>query len=101
CGFFLHSVNEIANPEKAFPITAEDFARVNPNTGTAPIFRSRRDMEITTGIYERIPVLALKSGDSSPSPWRLRYSQTINMTSDSHLFRTLLELDAQEGAWPT
>lgn len=99
CGFFFQAVSEIANPENAFPITAEDFARVNPNTGTAPIFRSRRDMEITTGIYERVPVLALKSSDSNP--WKLQYSQTINMTSDSHLFRTRAELDAQEGAWPT
>ena len=39
-----------------------DFARVNPNTGTAPVFRTRRDAEITRGIYERHPVLVEHSG---------------------------------------
>ena len=63
CGFFLQAVSEKANPEQAFPITAEDFARVNPNTGTAPIFRTRRDMELTTRIYANAPVLVDKSGD--------------------------------------
>ena len=36
--------------------------RVNPNTGTAPVFRTRRDAEITRGIYERHPVLVDRSG---------------------------------------
>ncbi len=100
CGFFLQAASEIGDPESAFPIRAQDFARVNPNTGTAPIFRSRRDMEIATGIYERVPVLSLKSSVDDPSVWNLRYSQTINMTSDSHLFRTRAELETRERAWP-
>ena len=37
-------------------------ARVNPNTGTAPVFRRRRDADITRGIYERHPVLVDRSG---------------------------------------
>ena len=28
------------NPDRVFPITAEEIARINPNSGTAPIFRS-------------------------------------------------------------
>ena len=35
---FLQGVAELDDPERCFPLTAEDFARVNPNTGTAPIF---------------------------------------------------------------
>ena len=30
---------------------------MNPNTGTCPIFRSRRDAEINKEIYRRVPVL--------------------------------------------
>jgi hypothetical protein len=48
CGFFLQSTGELGNPEQVFPITAADFVRVNPNTGTAPVFRTRRDMALTT-----------------------------------------------------
>ena len=36
-------------PSVAFPLTAQDFALVNPNTGTAPIFRSRQDAELDDG----------------------------------------------------
>ena len=53
CAFFLQDVSERDDPERCFPLTAESFARVNPNTGTAPIFRTRRDAELTTAIYER------------------------------------------------
>ena len=31
----------------------EEILLVNPNTGTSPVFRSRRDAEITIGIYKR------------------------------------------------
>lgn len=61
CGFFLQAAIEVRDPDRAFPITAGDFAGVNPNTGTAPIFRSRRDMALTTAIYARLPVLVDRS----------------------------------------
>ncbi len=100
CAFYLHSVNELKNPEQAFPITAADFARVNPNTGTAPIFRTRRDMALTTAIYERVPVLVDKSGNEPKAAWPVKYATMFHMTNDSHLFRTRAELEGQEGAWP-
>lgn len=97
CGFFLQSTSEIADPDTAFPITAEDFARVNPNTGTAPVFRSRRDMQITTAIYGHAPVL----WDGMSKPWPVAYATMFHMTNDSAQFRTLVELEGKEGAWPT
>lgn len=99
CAFYLHSVAEIAEEERAFPITAADFARVNPNTGTAPIFRSRRDMALTADIYARLPVLADRSGGTSVTAWPVRYATMFHMTNDSHLFRTRAELEGQEAAW--
>lgn len=100
CGFFLQSTDEQKNPEQAFPITAADFARVNPNTGTAPIFRTRRDMALTTAIYGRVPVLVDKSRDEPKATWPVKYVRMFDMTNDSHLFRTRAELEGQEGAWP-
>lgn len=99
CGFFLQAASELKNPDQAFQISAVDFARVNPNTGTAPIFRTRRDMKLTMAIYDRLPVLVDKSSGTPVPAWPVRYSQTINMTSDSHLFRTRAELESSEGAW--
>lgn len=100
CGFFLQSVAERNNPDQTFPITARDFARVNPNTGTAPVFRTRRDMALTTAIYERCPVLMDKSGDEPVAAWPVKYHRMFDMTNDSHLFRTRAELEEKEGAWP-
>jgi hypothetical protein len=100
CAFYLHNIAELNNPEQAFPITAEGFARVNPNTGTAPIFRTRRDMALTTAIYERCPVLVDKSGKEAKAAWPVKYATMFHMTNDSHLFRTRAELEEKEGAWP-
>lgn len=99
CAFYLHSIAERNNPEQAFPITASDFARVNPNTGTAPIFRTRRDMALTTAIYERCPVLVDKSGDEAVTAWPVKYATMFHMANDSHLFRTRAELAEKESAW--
>ena len=96
--FFLQSTEELDDPDRRFPLAAEDFARVNPNTGTAPIIRSRRDAELTRGLYRRLPVVT-RHDEDGPSAWAVTASQQINMTSDSHLFRTRTELEEDEGAW--
>ena len=100
CGFFLQAVSETAKEEQCFPIAAEDFARVNPNTGTSPIFRTRRDMELTSLIYANAPVLVDKSGEEPVAAWPVKYATMFHMTNDSHLFRTRVELEESEGAWP-
>ena len=101
CAFFLHDVSELDDTERCFPLTAADFARVNPNTGTAPIFRTRRAAELTTAIYERLPVLVDRSSGEEVKSWPVKYATMFHMTNDSRLFRTRAELEEQEGAWPT
>ncbi|MGD9923381.1 MAG: hypothetical protein AB7V13_18345 [Pseudorhodoplanes sp.] len=76
-GFFIRDLTEIDNPERVFPITAEEINRINPNSGTAPIFRSGRDKEITSGIYARLPVLVGREfGDAV---WPVRYVRILDM----------------------
>ena len=100
CAFFLQDVSELDNPDRRFPLTAEDFSRVNPNTGTAPIFRSRRAAELTTAIYSRLLVLVDRSSGGEVKTWPVKYSTMFHMTNDSGLFRTREELEEQEGAYP-
>ena len=100
CAFYLRSVAETQDKKRAFAMTAADFARVNPNTGTAPIFRSRRDQELTTGIYARCPVLVDRTGSEPVASWPVRYVRMFDMTNDSNLFRTRAEMEEAEGAWP-
>ncbi len=100
CAFFLQDVSELEDPERCFRLDAADFARVNPNTGTAPIFRSRRDAALTTAIYGRLPVLVDRSSGAERKAWPVKYVRMLDMTNDSGLFRTRLELEDKEGAWP-
>ena len=100
CAFYLHSVDELNGVDRKFPLAATDFARVNPNTGTAPIFRRRRDAEITMAIYNRLPVLVDRSSGEAVKSWPVKYQRMFDMTNDSHLFRTIDELEELEGAWP-
>lgn len=99
CAFFLHDVAELDDPERRFPLDAEYFARVNPNTGTAPVFRSRRDAELTTAIYDRLPTVTDRSSGKAVEIWPATYSRMFHMANDSGLFRTRGELEEREGAW--
>ena len=100
CAFFLQDVSELEDEDRCFSLKAEDFASVNPNTGTAPIFRSRRDAELTTAIYRRLPVLVDRSDGDEVKAWPVRYATMFHMSNDSHLFRTREELEDEEGAYP-
>ena len=99
CAFYLHNVAELDDPKRCFPLTAQDFALVNPNTGTAPIFRSRRDAELTTAIYSYLPVLVDRLKGAEVKAWPVQYSTMFHMANDSDLFRTKEELEEQESAF--
>ena len=97
CAFFLHAVDELAQPEHALTLSAADFARVNPNTGAAPIFRSRRDADITLGIYARHPVLVHHTDRGDEKAWPVKYATMFHMTNDSDKFLKPAELE--RGGW--
>ena len=99
CAFFLHDTKTLDDPDRCFPLSPGDFARVNPNTGTAPVFRTRRDAEVTRRIYERHPVLVDRSQGEECKVWPVKYVRMFDMANDSHLFRTASELQA-EGYYP-
>ncbi|MGC4856678.1 Eco57I restriction-modification methylase domain-containing protein [Micromonospora sp. DT4] len=81
---------------RRFSMPPEEILLANPNTGTLPVFRSRRDAEITCGIYRRVPVL-IKEGDPEGNPWGLSFMAMFHMSNDSHLFRTREQLES--GGW--
>ena len=96
CAFFLHDTKFDDDSDRCFPLAPSDFARVNPNTGTSPVFRTRRDADITRVIYQRHPVLVDRSKGDVRRAWPVRYSQGLfNMTSDSHLFKAKVQLESE------
>ena len=100
CAFYLHRLAELDDAARVLTLTASDFQRANPNTGAAPIFRNRRDADITLKLYARNPVL-VRHGELSetlgPKPaalaWPVKYLTMFHMTNDSHLFMTAGELE--------
>jgi len=95
CAFFLHSLDELDTGERVLELSAGDFARVNPNTGAAPIFRTRRDAAITMRLYRDHPVLVQHGPRADARVWPLKYATMFHMTNDSRLFRKAEELQKQ------
>lgn len=91
--FFLTDPTQLAEPERNFTLTPEQIAAINPNTKTAPVFRSRSDAELTAKIYRNVPVLIDEERGSAGNPWGVEFRQGLyNMTSDSTFFRTATQL---------
>ncbi|MBT3326195.1 MAG: N-6 DNA methylase [Gemmatimonadales bacterium] len=75
--FFLTQPSQLSDKRRRFTLTSDDFARINPNTRTCPIFRTRRDAEITRKIYENVPVLVNEGG--SASPWGVVFRRIFDL----------------------
>ncbi len=93
--FKARAVADLADADRRFSLSPEDFALLNPNTRTCPIFRSRRDAELTKHLYRHVPVLIDEAVGAIGNPWGLSLRQGLfNMASDSVLFRTREQLEA-------
>jgi hypothetical protein len=101
--FFLHHPSEIVREGESanvIMLSASDIRRINPNTGTCPIFRSRRDADLTRAIYSRVPVLELEANASRQvvhsSPWAFTGMLMFMMNTASRTyFRTKEQLEAE------
>ncbi|WP_186629408.1 Eco57I restriction-modification methylase domain-containing protein [Rhodococcus sp. BP22] len=94
--FFAHDPTDLLKPDTRFTLSPEEILLLNPNTGTCPVFRSRRDAEITLAIYRRVPIL-IREGDPKGNPWGIKFMTMFHMSNDSHLFHTRKELET--GGW--
>jgi hypothetical protein len=91
-GFFLTRVEHLEDKLRIFNLGKEDFLRLNPNTKTCPVFRTRIDAELTTKIYKRVPILI--NEQTGENPWGVSFMRMFDMSNDSHLFRTRQQLEA-------
>ena len=120
--FFLTDTGQLRDPVRRFRLGSGDFALLNPNTRTCPIFRTRQDAELTKAIYQRVPILVREDGQGvsesasqgasenadltltrslphsltpSPNPWGVGFLRMFDMSNDSGLFRTREQLEAE------
>ncbi len=92
-GFLLHDPPKNTEPDRLLTLQASDFALVNPETGTAPIFLNRRDADIVLGIYRRHPVLDAENKKNRKLAAVVRHVALAHMTNDSGQFRSSQQLE--------
>jgi len=96
--FFARGMEDLEAKSRHISLSMKDMALLNPNTRTCPIFRSRRDAELTKAIYRRVPILIDRSRKRGGNPWGIKFFTMFHQTNDAELFRTreeLLELKAK------
>ena len=90
--FFLSNTRQLDDAERRFTLTAAQIERINPNTKTVPVFRSRADAELTAKLYENSPVLLQEGdgeGESDQNAWSISFQTRLwHMTEDAAWFRT-------------
>ncbi|WP_329103108.1 N-6 DNA methylase [Micromonospora sp. NBC_01699] len=83
--FYLLDPHNLDDNGKIFQLAPEEIQLLNPTSGALPIFRSRRDVDLTIAIYRRTPII-----DNS---WEITFKYHFRMTDDSDIFHTREELE--------
>jgi hypothetical protein len=84
--FFCHQTSDLRDDGRRFSLAPEELLLVNPNTQTCPIFRSRREADLTLGIYRKVPVL-VADGPPEVNPWDVQLQLMFMMNAASNLFQ--------------
>ena len=98
-GFLLHDPPADTQPERLLTMRVGDFALVNPKTGTAPIFLTKRDADIVLNIYRNHPVLDAENQNFENLTAVVRHVALAHMTNDSGHFWARERLE-EYGAYP-
>ena len=91
---FATQVEDLIDVRRRFTLTPDEFALINPNTRTCPVFRSERDATLTKKLYRAAPVLIEEAVTDEAgevlrpelNPWGIRFQAMFHMSSDSGLF---------------
>lgn len=96
--FFLTQTSQLPDPRRHFTLTPEEFALINPNTKTCPVFRAQKDAEITKKMYRAAPVLIREAEENQPekNPWGIRFSRLFDMSNDSSLFKSTRDIEGTQ-----
>ena len=86
---FATQVGHLADGQRRFALTPDEFRLINPNTRTCPVFRSQRDAELTKKLYRSAPVLIVEGqgeGELDVNPWGISFQRMFDMSNDSGFF---------------
>ena len=99
--FYLLETEHLADQRRTFTLSAEDIRLINPNTRTAPVFRTAADAELTKRIYARVPILIREVDGGEESRWGALAIQNFFSTSskdDQKLFVLAEERDPEDSS---
>ena len=96
--FFNRDFSSLFDKLRSFYLSKNDFIKINPNTKTCPIFRTKIDADIVTKIYKNVPILVEEDGNINN--WGLKFGAMFHMANDSHLFRTIKKNDDKTLIYP-
>ncbi|MHC1770186.1 MAG: N-6 DNA methylase [Flexilinea sp.] len=82
--FYLRRISQLTEKERFFKLDHIDLRLLNPNTKTAPVFRTKTDAELTKRIYSEIPIIARE--ENNDNPWGIKFTSLFHMSNDSGLF---------------
>lgn len=82
--FFLRNTEQLKDSRRSFSLSAEDIFKLNPNTLTCPIFRSKHDADLTIKMYDSSCVLFDQrfTADEQPCGWPVTILQNFYSSSN-------------------
>ena len=89
-GFYLRRIDHLLDPNRIYSLCTNDFALLNPNTKTCPVFRTSRDASLTAKIYRNTSILV--NDATNDNPWNVKFGSMFHMSGDSQLFYTYAQL---------
>jgi hypothetical protein len=90
--FFAYTMDDLKDDNRHIALSSNDFKLLNPNTRTCPVFRFKRDANLTKYIYKRVPVLWNRTRKQGGNPWGIKFVRMFDQTNDSKLFHTAEQL---------
>ena len=83
--FFLLDPADLGDTSRIFSLTPDEIKLMSPNTGNLPIFRTRRDADLTSAVYRKFPVL--QNDQRRQEGWQIQFLPTMfHLTDDSDIF---------------
>ena len=83
---YMAHPKQLEDKRRIARLKVEDFAKINPNTGTCPLFRCEADAELAVKLYRKAPILINET--TGENPWGIKFGTMLHMSNDSHLFLT-------------
>ena len=94
-GFYLMRLDHLLDPNRIYTLQTSDFALLNPNTKTCPVFRTAKDAQLTAKIYHNSTIL--QNEKTGENPWNVSFSRMLDMSNDSQYFYTHAQME-EKGA---